>query len=216
MPEDGQLAIKPNNITYGEAAAACDGVLTALPFLRDKGKIQSGQRVLIHGASGSIGTFAVQLAKYYGADVTGVCSTTNLELVKSIGADSIIDYTIEDFTKRSETYDIIFDTVAKSSFSRCKGLLKQNGIYLTTFPTIAGLLPNIGNKKAIFHAAGMRSPSERTKDLKFIKGLIEEEKLKPVIDRTYTLEQIVEAHKYVDKGHKKGNVVITVTNKNKT
>jgi NADPH:quinone reductase-like Zn-dependent oxidoreductase len=197
-------------MTFGEAAAAVDGVLTALPFLRDKGNIQKGQKVLINGASGSIGTYAVQLAKYYGAVVTGVCSTKNLELVRSIGADSVIDYTNEDFTKSSERYDIIFDTVAKSSFSRCKGSLKQNGIYLTTYPSIAGLLPNIGSKKAIFHAAGMRPPRERAKDLKFIKELIEAGKLKSVIDKLYPLEKIPEAFSYVDSGHKKGNVVITV------
>ncbi|MEE9341700.1 MAG: NAD(P)-dependent alcohol dehydrogenase [Thermoplasmata archaeon] len=210
MPEDGQLAAKPANMTYGEAAASCDGVLTALPFLRDKGKVQSGQRVLINGASGSIGTFAVQLAKYYGAEVTGVCSTANLELVRSLGADRVIDYTKGDFTESGETYDIVFDTVAKSSFTRCKGSLKQNGVYLVTMPTLTGLLPNIGSKKAIFHAAGLRPPSERTKDLIFVKELIEAGKLKAVIDRSYPLEQMVEAHRYVEKGHKKGNVVITV------
>jgi NADPH:quinone reductase-like Zn-dependent oxidoreductase len=210
MPEDGQLAIKPTNMSFEEAAPACDGALTALPFLRDKGNMQSGQRVLIYGASGSIGTFAVQLAKYYGAEVTGVCSTSNLELVKSIGADRAVDYTKEDFTQSGETYDIIFDTVAKSSFSRCKKSLKPNGVYLTTFPKLRALLPNIGSRKAIFHAAGLRSSSERTKDLIFLKGLIEAGKMGSVIDRTYPLEQIAEAHRYVEKGHKKGNVVITV------
>jgi len=197
-------------MSFEEAAPACDGALTALPFLRDKGNMQSGQRVLIYGASGSIGTFAVQLAKYYGAEVTGVCSTSNLELVKSIGADRAVDYTKEDFTQSGETYDIIFDTVAKSSFSRCKKSLKPNGVYLTTFPKLRALLPNIGSRKAIFHAAGLRSSSERTKDLIFLKGLIEAGKMGSVIDRTYPLEQIAEAHRYVEKGHKKGNVVITV------
>lgn len=210
MSEDGQLAIKPANISFEEAAAAVDGVLTALPFLRDKGNIQKGQEVLIYGASGSIGTFAVQLAKYYGAEVTGVCSSTNLELVRSIGADSVIDYTKEDFTNSTDTYDIIFDTVAKSSFSRCKGALKENGVYLTTYPAMSGLLPNLGSKKAIFHAAGVRPPTERAKDLKFIKGLLEAGKIRSVIDKSYPFEKIPEAFSYVDKGHKKGNVVITV------
>jgi NADPH:quinone reductase-like Zn-dependent oxidoreductase len=220
LPEDGLLAIKPTNMSYEEAAAVCDGALTALPFLRDKGNIQSGQKVLINGASGSIGTFGVQLAKYFGAEVTGVCSTTNLEMVKSLGADKVIDYTKEDFTKNGETYDIIFDTVGKSSFSRCKGSLKQTGVYLSTFPTPALMLQmlwtsKIGSKKAMFAATGLRPLSERIKDLIFLKELVEAGKIKSVIDRRYPLEQTAEAHRYVEKGHKKGNVVITVENNNK-
>ena len=221
LPEEGTtLAIKPANMTY-EEAAGCDGVLTALPFLRDKGNIQNGQKVLINGASGGVGTAAVQLARYYGAEVTGVCSTTNLELVESLGADKVIDYTKEDFTKSGQTYDIIFDAVSKSSFSRCKSSLKQRGVYLSTVPTLAILLQMlwtsmIGSKKAIIAFTGLRPASERTKDLIFLKELSEAGKIKSVIDRRYPLEQIAEAHRYVEKGHKKGNVIITVEHNNKT
>ncbi|MFS1512451.1 NAD(P)-dependent alcohol dehydrogenase [Chengkuizengella sp. SCS-71B] len=221
VPENGALSVKPENMTYGEAAAVCDGALTALPFLRDSANIQSGQKILINGASGSIGTSAVQLAKYFGAEVTGVCSTSNLELVKSLGADQVIDYTKEDFTKTGQTYDIIFDTVGKSSFARCKNSLKQQGIYLTTVPSIAINLQmlwtsKIGNKKAKIAFTGLRPSSEKTKDLLFLKELIEAEKITSVIDRRYSLEQIAEAHRYVETGHKRGNVAITLEHNNKT
>lgn len=215
MPENGALAIKPANISYEDAASVPNGALTALPFLRDKGKIQSGQTVLIYGASGSVGAAAIQLVKYFGAEVTGVCSTTNLEWVKSLGADQVIDYTRDDFTKNCKTYDIIFDTVGKRSFSECKGSLTDEGIYLATVPTPVIMLQALwtaksGSKKVKFAATGLRSASEKIKDLVFLTELIEAGKIKPVIDRCYPLEQIAEAHKYVEKGHKKGNVVITV------
>jgi NADPH:quinone reductase-like Zn-dependent oxidoreductase len=213
LHEEGAVAVKPVNMTYEEAAAVPFGATTSLYFLKDKGNIQSGQKVLINGASGALGTYAVQLAKHFGAEVTGVCSTTNVELVKSLGADKVIDYTKEDFTKSSQTYDIIFDTVGKTSFSRCKSLLKEKGIYLTAvagLPEFAQMILTsmIGTKKLI---AGVTSA--RKEDLVFLKELIEAGKIKSVIDRRYTMEQTIEAHSYVEKGHKKGSVVITVGKK---
>jgi NADPH:quinone reductase-like Zn-dependent oxidoreductase len=211
MSENGSLAIKPANLTCEEATAVVDGASTALFFLRDKGNIQSGQKVLIIGASGCIGSFAVQLARHFGAEVTGVCSTTHIELVKSLGADRVIDYTQEDFTQNGETYDLIFDTAGKSSFSRCKRSLKKNGRYLlTTGNMLANYVRTlwtsmIGSQKFVFGLS-----IEKTEALIFLKELIEAGKIKPVIDRCYPLEQIAEAHRYVEKGHKKGNVVITV------
>jgi NADPH:quinone reductase-like Zn-dependent oxidoreductase len=215
MPENGALAIKPANLSYEDAASLPNGALTALPFLRDKGNIRSEQTVLIYGASGSVGSVAVQMAKYYGAMVTGVCSTTNLEWVKSLGVDQVIDYTKEDFTENGKTYDIIFDTIGKSSFSECKGSLTDEGIYLATVPTPVIMLQALwtaksGSKKVKFAATGLRPSSEKIKDLVFLSELIEAGKIIPVIDRCYPLEQIAEAHQYVETGHKKGNVVITV------
>jgi len=219
MPENGALAIKPANMSYKEAASVPNGALTALPFLRDKGRIRSGQTVLIYGASGSVGAAAVQLAKYYATEVTGVCSTANLEWVKSLGADQVIDYTRENLTKNGKTYDIIFDTVGKRSYSECKDSLTVEGIFLATVPTPVMILQALwpakrGNKKAKFVAAGLRPASEKIKDLAFLTRLIETGKMKAVIDRCYPLEQIAEAHRYVEQGHKKGNVVITVDRHN--
>ncbi len=218
MPEGGALAKKPVNMSYEEAASVPNGALTALPFLRDKANIRSEQTVLIYGASGSVGAAAVQLARYYRAEVTGVCSTANLEMVRSLGADQVIDYTREDFTQNRLTYDIIFDTVGKCSFSKCKGSLTDEGIYLATVPTPVIMLQALwpakrGSKKVKFAATGLRPASEKINDLHFLKELIEAGKHKPVIDICYPLEQIVEAHRYVEQGHKKGNVVITVEHK---
>jgi len=215
IPENGALALKPTNLSYKEAASIPNGALTALPFLRDKGNVQSGQRVLIYGASGSVGVAAVQLAKYYGANVTAVCSTANLEWVKTLGADQVIDYTQENFNQNGKTYDIIFDTVGKCRFSACKGSLTDEGIYLATVPTPAIMLHALrtaksSGKKVRFVAAGLRPTREKIKDLLFLTELIETGKIKPVIDRCYPLEQMAEAHQYVEAGHKKGNVVITL------
>jgi NADPH:quinone reductase-like Zn-dependent oxidoreductase len=208
-PEGGGLAIKPANLTYEEAAAIPAGALTALFFLR-KGNIQSGQKVLINGASGGVGTYAVQLAKHFGAEVTGVCSSSKVEMVKSLGADKVIDYSKEDFAKGNETYDIIFDAAGKSSFSRSKVSLKQRGIYLATvasLPTILQMIwtSMVGTKK-VFYGVG----PEKAEDLIFLTELIEVGKIKPIIDRHYTLEQAGEAHRYVEAGQKKGHVVITL------
>jgi NADPH:quinone reductase-like Zn-dependent oxidoreductase len=215
LPEDEVLAGKPVNMTYEEAATIPVIGNTALHFIRDLGNIQAGDKVLINGASGGIGTFAVQLAKYYGAEVTGVCSTKNLEMVKSLGADQVIDYTKEDFTKSGQTYDVVFDAVGKSSFSRCKSLLKNNGVYLVTVPKLAVLLhmlwtSMIGSKKV-----KMEGAPAKVENLYFLKELIEAGKLKTVIDRCYPLVQTEEAFRYVEKGHKKGNVVITVAHNSK-
>jgi NADPH:quinone reductase-like Zn-dependent oxidoreductase len=187
LAEDAMMAIKPANLTYEQAAAVPVGGNTALHILR-QGNIQRGQRVLIYGASGSVGSYAVQLARTFGAKVTGVCSAANLELVRSLGADPVIDYTQEDFTQRSETYDVIFDAVGKLPASHGKRSLSESGVYLSV----------------------RSSTSEKLENLIFLKELVEAGEIRPVIDRRYRLEQIAEAHRYVDQGHKKGNVVITI------
>jgi len=215
MPEDGLVAIKPANMTYDEAATVPYGALTALNLLRNV-NIQSGQKVLINGASGAIGSAAVQLARYFRAEVTGVCGTPRLEFVKSLGADKVIDYTKEDFTQNGETYDLIFDILGKSSFSHCKNSLNQNGHYLLASFKMKQLFQMlwtsmVGGKKVICALSG-----EKIEDLLFIKELIEAGKIKSVIDRCYPLEQTADAHRYVETGGKKGNVVITLEHGNKT
>lgn len=215
LPENGPVSIKPNNIAYEEAAAIPIGARTALHYLR-KANVRSGQKVLVYGASGSVGTYAVQLAKYFGAEVTGVCSTANVELVKSLGADNVIDYTKEEFSSRGEIYDVIFEAVNKSSFSACMKSLKKDGIYINVtvpLPNFRMLWMNLTSGKKLI--LGQNAP-ENADALNFLKELVEKGKLKAVIDRNYTFEQIAEAHRYVDKGHKKGNVVITVEHNTKT
>ncbi|USK35465.1 NAD(P)-dependent alcohol dehydrogenase [Bacillus sp. F19] len=215
LPEDGPISIKPSNITYEEAAAIPIGARTALYYLR-KANIQSGQKVLVYGASGSVGTYAVQIAKHLGAKVTGVCSTANLELVKSLGADQVIDYTREDFSSKGETYDVIFEAVGKSSFSACMKSLKKDGTYLSVTVPLPGfrmLWTKLTSSKKLI--LSQNSP-ENSEALNFLKELVEAGKLIVVIDRYYAFEEIVCAHRYVEKGHKKGNVVITVEHNNKS
>ncbi len=210
LPEDAILIKKPINITWEEVAAIPLAGSTALYYIRDLGKVQAGQNVLINGASGAIGTFAVQLAKFYKARVTAVCSTSNIEMVKALGADKVIDYTKEDFREREEKYDVIFDVVTKTSFSDCKKLLKKSGIFLGTGIGLGELIlmpiTSLFGGKKVKGGAALSS----TDGLVFLKDLMEAGMLKSVIDRTYPLEKMVDAFRYVEKGHKKGNVVIAV------
>ena len=211
MADDASLVMKPANLTYAEAASIPFGANTALYFLRDMAKLQPGQKVLIIGASGCTGVYAVQLAKYYGAEVTGVCSTRNLEMMRTLGADHVIDYTKEDFTHNGQSYDIILDMVpGRSSFVRYKSSLKPKGLYLAGAGGLEAFAQMAwtalaGGKKVI---AGV-APNRR-EDLAFLKELLEAMKIKPVIDRCYPLEQTAEAHRYADTGHKRGSVVITI------
>jgi NADPH:quinone reductase-like Zn-dependent oxidoreductase len=208
MKASGSLALKPANLTFEEAASMVDGATTALFFLKEKANVQPGQKVLINGASGSIGMFAVQLAKHLGAEVTGVCSTRNLEFVKSLGADKVIDYTQAEFTKAGEQYHVIFDTVSKSAFRQCKGVLTPRGIYMATEFSLGAVLQSlwtkwIGKKRSLF----AMSVNKKTA-LEYIKQLTEAGQLRTYIDRQYTMEQISDAHAYVETGRKRGNVVI--------
>jgi NADPH:quinone reductase-like Zn-dependent oxidoreductase len=212
MGEDSAIAIKPANLTYEEATAVPFGGNTALYFLK-QANIKDGQKVLIYGASGSVGSYAVQLAKYFGAEVTGVCSKSNIDLVKSLGADKVIDYTNENFNKNGEIYNVIFDTIGKSSFSDCMDSLQKEGFYLQALAVPALSLrmrwASIRSSKTLI--GGTAVP--KAENLNFLRELVETGKIKQVIDRTYPIEQMIEAHRYVDKGHKKGNVVIIMSQK---
>lgn len=213
LAEKKPIVTMSASMTYEDAVGICDGATTALTFLRDIARIQRGQKILINGASGAVGIYAVQLAKHFGAEVTGVCSGANVQRVLEYGAAKVIDYTKDDFTQNGQIYDIIFDAVARSSFARCKRALAPKGVYMTTAPTLAIvrqmiLNPLRGGKKAKFAAAGLML---KKADLETLKDLFEAGRLRAVIDRFYSLEQIAEAHRYVETGHKKGNVVITVT-----
>lgn len=209
MPENGAVAPKPPNLTYGEAAALSFGGTTALDFFR-RGKLRSGEKVLVNGASGAVGTAAVQLARHFGADVTGVCSTANLELVRSLGAHRVIDYTAEDFTQNGESYDVIVDTAGTAPFSRAKGSLKERGRLLMVLGALPDFLEALsmsmtGTRKIVAGPA-----AERAEDLLVLAGLAREGHFKPFVDRRYPFEQIADAHRYVDTGRKKGNVVVVL------
>lgn len=209
LPQDGPISLKPSNIGFDEAAAIPIGARTALHYLRKIG-LGKGQKILIYGASGSVGTYAVQLAKYFGAEVTGVCSTANLDLVKSLGADKVIDYTAGDFSGDGATYDFVFEAVDKSSFASCLRALKQGGTYINItapLPSLAMLWAKIGNGRKLLLG---ENASEKSEELMFLKERVEAGDLKVVIDRRFPFERMVEAHRYVDMGHKKGNVAITL------
>lgn len=209
MREQGSLALKPKGTTFEQAAAAVDGSTTALFFLRDKAELREGERVLVIGASGSIGTYAVQLARHFGAEVTGVCSTRNVELVRTLGAHDVFDYTREDFTQSGRQWDVVFDTVGKSSFSKCRRVLAPGGRFLPTTGLFNYALTwwtsIFGDVRVL---AGMSV--DKRESLAFVRDLIESGELQVVIDRRYSLDDIVEAHRYVDSGRKRGNVVVAV------
>jgi NADPH:quinone reductase-like Zn-dependent oxidoreductase len=213
LPETGMLGSIPDGVSFGEAAGLCEGFLTAVPFLRDEAGLQPGQSILINGASGNIGSTAVQLAKDMGAEVTGVASARNRDLVLSLGADRFIDYNEDDFTTHEGRYDVIFDAVGKSGFSRSKPALKAKGVYMTTVPSFSIIIPTLRAKKAkgkrgLLATTGLRKPEAKLRDLHLLSQMIAEGKLRCVIDRTYPLEKISEAHAYVETGRKRGSVVI--------
>ncbi len=215
VPEAGAIAEKPASLDYSQAVAVFDGALTALPFLRDHAELKPGQSILVNGASGAVGTAATQLAKHFGANVTGVCSAANQELVRELGADDVIDYTGQDFTKTGRRYDVVFDAIGKSSFAKCRGILTANGRYLTTVPSPGILLrtllpaPKRGKRGAIAFT-GVRPEKDVADDLRFICELAASGSYVPVIDRSYPLAQAAQAHRYVDTERKRGSVVVTI------
>lgn len=211
VDQAGALIKLPDGVAFGAAAGLCDGGLTALPFLRDHGQVRAGQHVLINGASGSIGTTAVQLARAMGAVVTGVTSTRNVELVRALGADRVIDYTKEDFTAAESAYDVIFDTVGKSSFARCHDALKPEGIYLSPTPMLSPSMLRKTGRRARFAATGLRKPADKARDLVQLFDWVQEEKLRTVIEREYELAEIAAAHARVETGHKVGSIVVNVS-----
>lgn len=213
VPENGIVAHLPENLSFEEAAGMCDGGITSLNFLTNLGNIKSGQKVLINGASGALGSAAVQIAKHFGAEVTGVCSTKNVSMVKELGADHVIDYTKHDFTSNTNTYDLIYDTVGVRSFKDCRNALTENGVYASPvlgMPLLSDMMVTsvFGKKKAKFSATGALPAKETKRLLQILLEIIEAGNLRGVLDRSYPLEQLAEAHEYVDKGHKKGNVVL--------
>jgi NADPH:quinone reductase-like Zn-dependent oxidoreductase len=213
IDDDSAIVRKPEIFDFGTAAGICDGGLTAYGFLKGLVDIKKGQHILINGASGSVGSFAVQIAKYFGGVVTGVCSAKNVELVKNLGADYVIDYTKEDFTKSNQKYDVVFDVVVKSSFSKCKDVLTDNGVYLTTFPN-PGVLLNMlfkkSGKRAKFAATGLKKNPEKVKTLNILNEMVENGYIKEVVDRKYVMQEATDAFRYVAKGHKRGNVILTI------
>ncbi|MFC0678548.1 NAD(P)-dependent alcohol dehydrogenase [Lysobacter korlensis] len=211
----GAIAAIPPNLSFAEAAAVFDGALTALPFLRDSAELKPGQRILVNGASGAVGTAAVQLAKHFGAEVTAVCSRRNHDLVRSLGADTVIDYTAEDFRTSGRTYDVIFDAIGKSSYAKCKGSLTANGRYLTTVPSLGILARTLVTRRArgrrgAISFTGLRPAAAVAADLEYIRDLAATGAYVPVIDGIYPLEQTAEAHRYVDTERKRGSVVVTI------
>ena len=210
LDQAGAIVKLPDGVAFGAAAGLCDGGLTALPFLRDQGQVRAGQHVLVNGASGSIGTTAVQLARAMGAVVTGVTSTRNVELVRALGADRVVDYTKEDFSAADAAYDVIFDTVGKSSFARCVAALKPEGIYLSPTPMLSPSMLRKTGRRARFAATGLRRPVDKAKDLIQLFDWVSQEKLRTVIEREYALAEIAAAHARVETGHKVGSIVVNM------